>query len=182
MARKGRNIYKRKDGRWEGRILYEDGLYILRKEGAGIFLPEEKMKRIIIDMISIFEEILPLGTVVDLRKEKLEARLDLSGVEHFRVVIVKRFVGVGRDIYYPYAGALYPLGTTGEDKMISFSSALIEKVIHRGYSDETEEQFVGLMKREIIIGHRKKPAGFCSTEELQATRREMEEEQNGRAQ
>lgn len=25
MARKGRNIYKRKDGRWEGRILYPRG-------------------------------------------------------------------------------------------------------------------------------------------------------------
>lgn len=27
MARKGENIYKRKDGRWEGRILQEDGKY-----------------------------------------------------------------------------------------------------------------------------------------------------------
>lgn len=161
---------------------YDDDLYILRRGNTGIFLPEEKMKRTIIDMISIFEEILPLGTVVDLRREKVGEQLDLSGVEHFRVVIVKRFIGVGRDIYYPYAGALYPLGTVGEDKMISFSSALIEKVIHRGYCDETEEQFVGLMKREIIIGHRKKPASFCSTEELQAARREMEEEQNGRTQ
>lgn len=156
------------------RFEYEENLYILRKGTIGIFLPEEKMKKTLIDMIDLFEEVLPLGTVVDLKKEHMRHQIDLSMVESCRIVITKRFVGVGKGIYYPYAGILYPMGTAGKGRVISFTASMIEKVVYKGFQDQLEKQFVGLMKQEIIINQGRKAAGFCTAEELQAAREEME--------
>ena len=47
----------------------EDNTYILRTDNGGIVLKKEAMQKLIIDMIGLFEDILPLGSVVDLKKE-----------------------------------------------------------------------------------------------------------------
>ena len=43
----------------------EDNTYILRTDNGGIVLKKEAMQKLIIDMIGLFEDILPLGSVVD---------------------------------------------------------------------------------------------------------------------
>lgn len=147
----------------------EEELYILRKENKGIFLKAEKMKRLLSDMITLFEEILPLGSVVDLKKDKLSEDLDVSKVENFRIVITKRFVGAGEGCFYPYGAVLYPIGFGGTGKVISFTPALIEKVIYTGYSDEMEDAFVFKMKYKLVVEQRRKSAGFATRQELSET-------------
>ena len=147
----------------------EEELYILRKENKGIFLKAKEMKRLLSDMITLFEEILPLGSVVDLKKDKLSEDLDVSKVENFRIVITKRFVGAGEGCFYPYGAVLYPIGFGGTGKVISFTPALIEKVIYTGYSDEMEDAFVFQMKYKLVVEQRRKSAGFATRQELSET-------------
>lgn len=142
----------------------EDDLYILRKESMGIFLRAEEMKCLLRDMIVLLEDILPLGSVVDLRKDKLHG--DVSKVEHFRVVITKRFLGVGEGCFYPYGAVVYPLGTGGTGKNISFTPALIERVIYEGYSDELEDVFLYQMKNKLIVEQKRMSVGFATKKEL----------------
>lgn len=154
----------------ETKVIFENegALYILRKEKAGIFLKENEMKRLLSDMIVLFEDILPLGSVVDLKKDKLFEDLDVSKVENFRVVITKRFIGARVGCFYPYGAGVYPFGPVGE-KMISFTPALIERVIHTGYSDEVDEAFVFQMKKQLIVEQKRKSAGFATPQELEET-------------
>lgn len=148
----------------------EGPLYILRKEKTGIFLKAEEMKRLISDMITLFEDILPLGSVVDLKKDKLFDGIDISNIENFRVVITKRFLGVKEGCFYPYGAVVYPVGLAG-GKMISFTPALIDRVIHVGYSDEIDEAFVFKMKHLLIVEQKRKSVGFATRQELEETAR-----------
>lgn len=153
-------------------IAYEtEGEYhILRKNTIELALRQEEMNTLLVDMIDMFEDILPLGSVVDLRKDFLGQKLDLSRVEKVRVVITKRFLGLDKGCYYPYAAVIYPIGMGGQRKNLCFSSSVIEKVVHMGYSDPLEETYVHQMKRQLIIDERRKSMGFASEEE----RKELE--------
>lgn len=142
--------------------------YILRQDSSGILLKEEAMKKLIVDMIGLFEEILPLGSVVDLKKEVLAEQLDLSGVDNFRVVITKRFMGTGESCYYPYGAVIYPVGTAGQGNVFSFTPALIGKTLFRGYGDWMEDEFVYQMKLELIVRKGRKSMGFASPDERNA--------------
>ena len=146
----------------------EGTLYILRKEKSGIFLGAEEMKKLISDMITLFEDILPLGSVVDLKKDKLFEGMGVTEVENFRVIITKRFLGAKAGCFYPYGAVIYPIGMA-EGKVIAFTPALIARVIHTGYSDETDETFVFQMKRQLVIKERRKSAGFATKQELAET-------------
>lgn len=145
-------------------------LHILRKDGKAVGLKTEEIKKLLVDMIGLFEEILPIGSIVDLKKEILSENMDVSEVEKFRVAIVKRFLGNGYGCYYPYGAVVYPLGTAGKGKLMTFTPALIENVVFNGYSDETEEYFLYLMKQELIISQGRKSAGFATKQELEELR------------
>ena len=93
----------------------EDNTYILRTDNGGIVLKKEAMQKLIIDMIGLFEDILPLGSVVDLKKEGI---IEDKEIENFRVVITKRFLGTGEGCYYPYGGVVYPLGIAGSGNVL----------------------------------------------------------------
>lgn len=148
-------------------IVYEaeEDLHILRKGNMGIFLKKEEMKCLLADMISLFEEILPLGTVVDLKKGELAKTMDVSKVQQFRVIITKRFIGVGTGCFYPYGAVVYPLGTAGNGRTISFTPSLIENIVFTGYGDEVEEEFVFQMKKHLIVEQRRKSVGFATKQE-----------------
>lgn len=145
-------------------------LHILRKDGKAIGFKTEEMKRFLADMIGLFEEILPIGSIVDLKKDILAKNVDVSEIQKFRVAIVKRFIGNGTGCYYPYGAVVYPLGTAGEGKLISFTPALIENVVFTGYMDEVEEYFVYRMKQELIINQGRRSAGFATKQELEEFR------------
>lgn len=149
-------------------VLYEtyEEYHILKYRDNELALRQSDMSRLLTDMIDIFEDILPLGSVVELKKEFLGQKMDLAKVDKVRVVITMRFLEVETGCYYPYAAVLYPIGMLGQNKYIYFSSALIDKVIHRGYSDSVEEAFVYQMKEQLIVKERRKSMGFANDEEL----------------
>lgn len=160
----------------------EDNLCILRKEKTGIFLDTQDMKSILADMIALFEDILPLGTVVDLQNDEMSKIVNVSKMEKFRVVITKRFLGDGEGCFFPYGAVVYPIGTAGASRVISFTPPLIEKVVFMGYKDETEEAFIFQMKYQLVIKQRRCSAGFSNKQEIEKMRDRIStmEEKHGR--
>ncbi|MBE6047605.1 MAG: DUF4176 domain-containing protein [Clostridium sp.] len=126
----------------------------------------EEIKEIVIGLIDILDDILPLGTVVKLKKEYIHKFLNNNEIEEAEVVIVNRFIFKNEiNAYFPYAGVIYPLGFVGSSNAIQFSSALIDDVIHRGYSDEKDDVYTFLLKNELIIDKKMHSFGFASEEE-----------------
>ena len=151
-------------------VLYEteEEYHILKHNDKELALRQADMSRLLANIIDIFEDVLPLGTVVDLKKDFLGQKMDLSKVDKIRVVISKRFLGGETGCYYPYAAVLYPIGMAGQNKYIYFSSALIDDVVHMGYSDSIEEMFVYQMKDQLIVKGNRKSMGFANEEEMRA--------------
>jgi len=129
-------------------------------------LHKAEIRTLLEAMIGIFEEVLPLGSVVDLRKEYLKGTIPSEDVERVRVVIVKRYVKESPEgFYYPYAGTIYPTGIPGTETLLLFTPAMIEQVVSRGYSDEQEEAYLYLMKRELFLERKLRSIGFGNKEE-----------------
>ena len=129
-------------------------------------LHKAEIRTLLETMIGIFEEVLPLGSVVDLRKEYLKGTIPSEDVERVRVVIVKRYVEESPEgFYYPYAGTIYPTGIPGTETLLLFTPAMIEQVVSRGYSDEQEEAYLYLMKREFFLERKLRSIGFGNKEE-----------------
>ena len=140
--------------------------YFLRYQGEEWLFEREELKDFLEYLISIFEEVLPLGSVVDLKKEFLEETIPLKDVERVRVVIVQRYVGESPEgFYYPYAGTLYPTGIPGSRRLIEFTPSLIENVVRHSYSDEQEDAYVYLMKRELMLERKLHSMGFADKKE-----------------
>lgn len=125
-----------------------------------------EIKEIITGLIDILEKIYPLGTMVELKKEYLEKIESKEKIEKVRIVIVNRYM-FHNDLntYFQYAGVVYPLGMFEKRKVIQFTSALIDKVVHEGYSDKQEDAYVYLMKKELIVEKKMHSFGFATEEE-----------------
>ena len=118
-------------------------------------------------IIDSFEEILPLGTVVDLKKEHLRNKLPVDKIENVRIIITHRFLHNPKErFYFPYAGVVYPLGSMGEERTLHFTSPFIETVVHKGYSDEQETAFVLMMKHELLCNRRLRSYSFATKEDV----------------
>ena len=140
--------------------------YVLSRKENTCRLTPEQLKEYLQMMIELFEDIHPLGTVVDLKKEELKEKLPVDEPEQIRMVITHRYIGAGEHgIYFPYGATIYPIGMPGENKILNFTPALIEKVVHEGFRDEQEEAYVYLMKQELLIKKKQKSMGFASEEE-----------------
>jgi len=141
--------------------------HVLMYNGENLLFTEAQLKTVLVGIIDIMEEILPLGSVVDLKKEFLKGILaNTDKVEQVRVVITNRFLHQKDDrSYFTYAGVLYPIGTLMQQEQLHFTSALIENVVHKGYSDKQEEAYVFLMKNELILENAMHSFGFSTEEE-----------------
>ena len=53
--------------------------------------------------------------------------------------------------------------------MISFTPALIDRVIHTGYSDETDEEFIFQMKHHLVVEQKRKSVGFATYQDMEET-------------
>lgn len=125
-----------------------------------------EIKEIISGMIDLLDIIYPLGTMVELKKEYLDKIVPKNEIKNARVVIVNRFIFYNEmKTYFQYAGSVYPLGIFEKGKVIQFTSALIEKVVHRGFSDEQEDAYIYLMKAELILDKKMHSFGFSTEEE-----------------
>ena len=149
--------------------------YLLRYQGEEWCFNYEQMKEFLERMTGIFEDVLPLGSVVELKMDFLKKTLPLDDVEYVRVVIVQRYVDESPEgFYYPYAGALYPVGNPGTAKLLEFTPSLIEKIVSKGYSDEQEEAYVFLMKKELMLERGLHSMGFADKEQREAYQRFLE--------
>lgn len=159
-------------------VQYEivDEYHILKMGAVEAAFSREELSKLVIDMIDIFEDILPLGSVVDLKKDFLQQTMPLDKVDKVRMVIAKRFFGTGEGGYYPYGAVVYPVGMSGEERSFCFTSALIERVVHIGYADEVEDAFIYQIKHQLIIEQKRKSMGFADEKEQEEMRRFIMEE------
>ena len=135
----------------------------------------QQLKEIVAGMIDILETILPLGTVVDLKKEFLQKNIQISDIQNIRIIITHRFLYQENDkAYFPYAGVVYPVGMFDGNKLINFTPAMIDTVVHKGYSDAQEEAYVYMMKQELILEEGMHSYGFSTEEEQRTLQRRVE--------
>lgn len=141
----------------------------------------EEWKHIIGRGIAFLEELLPLGSVVELKKEYMEDKMPvLQKAGKVRIVITERFLSLTGNSYFPYAGVPYPTGTFGSSRRLMFSPALIDNVLLTGFSDEEEQAYQYLMKQEYLLEKEMDMCGFESAEERELIQKKMEEEAHGR--
>lgn len=120
-------------------------------EGGTVELENEKMQALFEVMIEIFEDILPIGSVITFKKEMLEEFEASDVIADARFVIVDRYLRKrGTECYIPYCGVPYPFGSLADSKKIYFTPLAVHEVLHRGYEDELEEAYVCTMKSQII--------------------------------
>lgn len=149
------------------RCKLQNNQYTLMYNGANLIFTKPQFQGILAGMIDILEDILPLGSVVDLKKEFFKDMLtDIDKIEQIRVVITNRFLyQEGDTFYFTYAGVVYPIGIFRSKQMLHFTSAVIENVVHTGYSDKQEEAYVFFMKQELIFEKGMHSLGFSTEEE-----------------
>lgn len=153
----------------------DQDLYFIRYQGEEWSFEYKLMKELLERSIGIFEDMLPLGSVVDLKKEFLQKGSEVELPDTIRMVIVQRYVGESPEgFYYPYAGAVYPIGNPGNTKLLEFTPALIQTVVSRGYSDEQEEAYQYLMKQEVFLHRGLHSMGFADEEERRAYQKFVE--------
>ena len=70
----------------------------------------------------MYEETLPIGTVVSLKEQ--EGRM---------YMIAGLRAGMESGKVYDYLGTIYPIGVTGAQSYICFNKVLIDQVFFRGY-------------------------------------------------
>lgn len=138
---------------------------IQTKKGQ-LILDNDSFRKIIAAFIDVYEDIYPLGTVVDLKKKYFKNILPVDEVEHIRVVINYRFIPCSENMYIPYMGNVYPIGNAGvQTNGLHFSPKAIEKVVHMGYIDEEEIAFLFQRKFELILENNMHSSGFATKEE-----------------
>lgn len=123
------------------------------------------LKNVLKYLIDICENILPLGSCVELKKKYFQNMPNIDTIESIRVVIAYRFITEGDTAYYTYAGVLYPIGNFNKGQLIRFTPALIENVLSKGFTDVQDDAYIYLMKKELIIENKKLSAGFKLEEE-----------------
>lgn len=160
-------------------MITEEGSWLTDGNGR-VEHSTEDWKKIIAKGIAFLEELLPLGSVVELKKEYMEGQIPaLKEAGKVRLVITERYLSLTGNSYFPYAGVPYPIGTFGEAQRLMFSPALIEAVLSRGFSDEQEEEYQFLMKREYLLEKNMDMCGF-EAEEERAVMKQLMEERHGR--
>lgn len=140
-----------------------------------ITMSKEQWKYLISGAIELLQRILPLGSVVDLKKEKLQEKLPkLEKVEHIRIVITQRFLSYTKTGYFTYAGVVYPVGNIQGKQIIHFNPLMIEKMVQKGYEDEQDAAYVYLMKKEYVLQNGMRNYEFASEEESHQLISQME--------
>lgn len=141
----------------------------------GITLSKEQWKSLISGGVELMQRILPLGSVADLKKEKLQGVLPkLEQAEKVRVVITQRFLSYTEGGYFTYAGVVYPVGNMTGSQVIHFNSQMVQKVVHLGYEDEQDSAYVYLMKQEYVLQKGMRSYEFASPEEGKRLMEKME--------
>lgn len=125
------------------------------------------LKEAVVGLIDLCESVLPIGSVVELKKEYLQKVMNGNEVEKAIFVIISRFIcSNNSNIYFNYSGVIYPFGLMSDSKTLQFTSTLIKDVIQEGYADEKEDAYVYLLKKELIVDKKMHSFGLATEEEI----------------
>ena len=124
----------------------------------------EDFNHFLAQAITICEDILPQGTLVELDLEKIKVPNPYS--TQLFVVITKRFLGDENGPFYQYGGELYPTGNYGTGKILSFTPKTIKQVVHKGYESEIDNQFVYEIMDEVVVKQHRLSMGFVENKEV----------------
>jgi hypothetical protein len=160
--------YEYKDEDMELKFYYDDEqYYVLETSFGSISLDYYAYKTIISKVIDIYSETYPLGTVVDIYTEQLEDIVELEE-DSIRLVILDRFVPFTDELFFYYTGVIYPIGNTGETiNSIHFSPSMVKKVVHMGYSDDYETEYIKAMKEKLLFDDGMHSTTITTSEELE---------------
>ena len=154
--------------------------HILFADGKECVYDKSTFHRIIASYLDLLEDTLPLGTVVDLKKDAFRNVVETDEVKDFRFVITHRFLGKEEDhFYFPYAGVVYPIGILDDETIYHFTRPMVEKIVHMGYKDESEEAFVYLMKQDLIIKKSKNTYGYATDDGVKEFMEKVREKNGG---
>lgn len=153
-------------------FICQNGNCMLKTNLGELYLSNNDFRKVIAGIVDIYEDIYPLGTVVDLKKKYFKGILPVDEVEELRVIITYRFVPLTESSYIPYVGALYPVGNMGILKNdIHFTPRAIEKVVQLGYHDEKELAFLFEIKNKFLNQNGKHSSGFATKDEVEEMRK-----------
>lgn len=142
----------------------EDCNSIIKYKDVEMNFERKELLEVAGDLVELTETILPLGSLVQLKKEYFEELLQNSSVEKLWVVITHRFLRTEAGTYYTYGGVVYPVSNFNAQELIQFTPGLIDRTIQKGYRDEQDDAYVYLMKSELILEKGMKSAGFQKEE------------------
>lgn len=153
-------------------FICQNGNCMLKTNLGELYLSNNDFRKVIAGIVDIYEDIYPLGTVVDLNKKYFKGILPVDEIEELRVIITYRFVPLTESSYIPYVGALYPMGNMGILKNdLHFTPRAIEKVVQIGYQDEKELAFLFEIKNKFLIQNGKHSSGFATKDEVEEMRK-----------
>lgn len=146
----------------------ENDSYIISFEERKLIFDALQLRKFMVILLDLFEITLPLGSVVDLKKKYFKSAIKVDRVDRFRMVITHRFLySKGDSFFFPYGGIVYPIGTLFSQNIVSFTPMLIENVVHIGFSDEMEKEFVFAMKKELLGEYHMHSFGFAGQEDVE---------------
>lgn len=124
--------------------------YIIKCDMRSAEHTNEELKQLIPGIIGIIEEILPLGSLVELNlsyKNPKESKID-----QLQIVITHRFISPeGESDYFEYGGIPYPTGMLQGDKVLFFTNRSVKNIKHKGYTDLKDKQFIIAVKNALLI-------------------------------
>jgi len=130
------------DKETEVRYSHNNKNIIVENEAFSFECKEEVFKNVISGVVDILMELLPLGTVIDLKKEHFSEYFPVDEIDNLRFVIESRYSYVDKsNLFFPYGGIIYPVGRIIEQSVMYFTPPLIERVVYKGYTDEVEEAY-----------------------------------------
>ncbi|MFI3201966.1 MAG: DUF4176 domain-containing protein [Eubacteriales bacterium] len=135
---------------------------VLMCHGKRVVFKHKELLELLAVLCDLVEEILPVGSVVVLKKEFLTKIPGIENVDQFRLVITNRFLLNNESTFHTYAGSAYPISNFNGKEVMCFSKSLIDQVVFLGFSDEQEEAYVSLMKYELIMEKGKHSAGLSA--------------------
>lgn len=133
----------------EGFIQYtlDKDYCILQYGGMSLKLQKHVTMLLLSGILELTDQLLPLGSVVTLNNN-----FNLNNKEKPYYIITHRFI-VQDDMsgYFSYAGVPYPFGEMKDNRLLHFTIPAIDKVIFRGFSDDSDQAFILLMKENLLL-------------------------------
>lgn len=142
--------------------------FILKYEDSKLELKSNEYFKYLGYISDTMLPIYPLGTVFKVKNESFKDIAPMDNDAELYLVVTERFLTHSTaNIYVPYGGVVYPFGAYILDQRIQFGPQLIEEVIYEGYTDLMEEEYIKLMKEEMLLVQGRHSMSFATDEEVE---------------